>query len=131
MLIGASFIPTLLRGFSGQQVVHHRLFSVVGIFRHQLLNLLIIPFGQLQQRLLGLLTGATTFTANEPAAGVRPGAEDATQEPFHSKQHHNAEDQDDHQARHAGFDIVVIGLDQNVALMASKHWPQNDPGDQQ
>ena len=75
MLVGASFIPSLLSGFCRQQVVHNRLLSVIGIFRHQLLNLLIVAFRQLQQRLLGLLTGATTFAAHEPAAGMRAGAE--------------------------------------------------------
>jgi hypothetical protein len=53
--------------------VHDRLFGVIGIFRHQLFNLLVIAFRQFQQRLLGLLTRAAALTADEPAARVRAG----------------------------------------------------------
>ncbi|SQB40809.1 Uncharacterised protein [Citrobacter koseri] len=81
MLISARFVTTLLRGFGGQQIVYHRLFSVIGILRHQLLNLLVIAFRQLKQRLFGLLTCAAAFTPDKPAASVRAGAENASQQP--------------------------------------------------
>ena len=48
---------------------------MIGIFRHQLLNLLVITFRQFEQRLFGLLTRVTAFTADKPAARMRPGAE--------------------------------------------------------
>ena len=131
MLVGPRFIAALLGRFRRQQIVHHRLFGVIGIFRHQLLNLLVITFRQLKQRLLGLLTRATAFTADKPAARMRPGAENAAQQPFNGEQHHHGEDQDDHQPGHAGLDIVIIGLDQDVALMPGDHRAKHDPGDQQ
>ena len=131
MLIGAGLIASLLRRLSGQQIVNNRLFCMVGIFRHQLFNLLIVAFGQLQQRLLGLLTGATALTANEPAARVNPGTENPTQDPFHCQQDDHTQDQDDHQPCHAGFDVVVIGLDQYVTLVTREHRSQYNPGDQQ
>ena len=95
MLVGAGFIATLLGGFCRQQVVHNGLLSVIGIFRHQLLNLLIIALRQLQQRLLGLLTRAATLAAHEPAAGMCAGAENAPQQPLNGKQHYHGEDHDD------------------------------------
>ena len=79
MLVGACFITALLRGFGSQQIVHHRLFSVIGIFRHQLFNLLIIAFRQFQQRLFGLLTCTATLTPDKPPTGVRASAEDPPQ----------------------------------------------------
>ncbi|MNP04652.1 hypothetical protein D3C76_965750 [compost metagenome] len=59
------------------------------------------------------------------------GSENTTQDPFDRKQHHHGQDQDDHQARNAGFDVVVIGLDQDISLMTRNQRPKNDPGDQQ
>ena len=131
MLVGAGFVTPLLRCLGGQQIVHHRLFGMVSIFRHQLFNLLIVTLGQLKQCLLSLLTGAAAFTANEPATRMRTGTENSAQDPLNRKEHHHTEDQDDHQTRYAGFDVVVIGLDQDVTLMTGKHRPQDDPGDQQ
>ncbi len=131
MLVSAGFITALLGRFGGQKIVHHRLFCVISVFRHQLFNLLIIAFGQLQQRLFRLLTGAATLTTNEPAACMGTGTENTAQDPFNGKQDHDAEDQNDRQPRYAGFNVVVVGLDQDVSLMARKHRPQDDPGDQQ
>ena len=74
VLVGTSFVTALLSSFCRQQVIHYRLFCMIGVFRHQLFNL--------------------------------------------------------HQTRHAGFDIVIIRLDQYVALVTGNHWTDNDPGDQ-
>ncbi len=104
---------------------------MIGVLRHQLLNLLIVAFGQFEQRLFGLLAGAAALTANEPATGMRSGTEDAAQDPFDRQKRHHRQDQNDHQSGHAGFDIVVIGLDQHVTLMTSQHRTEHDPGDQQ
>ena len=104
---------------------------MVGVFRHQLFNLLIVTLGKLKQRLFGLLAGAAAFTTNEPAARVGTGAENTAQDPLDRKQHHHAEDQNDRQAGYAGFNVVVIRLDQDVTLMTRKHRSQHDPGDQQ
>ena len=93
MLIRTGFITALLRCFGSQKIVHHRLFCMVGIFRHQLFNLLIIAFGELKQRLLGLLTRTTTLAANEPAARMRAGTENTAQDPFDCQQYDDAEDQ--------------------------------------
>ena len=131
MLIGAGFVTALLRRFGSEQIIHHRLFGMVGVFRHQLFNLLIVTLGKLKQRLFGLLAGAAAFTANEPAARVGTGAENTAQDPLDRKQHHHAEDQNDRQAGYAGFNVVVIRLDQDVTLMTRKHRSQHDPGDQQ
>ena len=131
VLISAGFVTALLRCFGRQQIVHHRLFGVVGVFRHQLFNLLIVTLCELKQRLLGLFTGAAALTANEPAAGMGTGTENTAQDPLDRKQHHHAEDQNDRQTRYAGFNVVVIGLDQDITLMTRKHRSQDDPGDQQ
>ncbi len=131
MLIGAGLVTTLLSCFSSQQIVHDGLFGVIGVFGHQLFHLLIIALGELNQRLLGLLTGATALAANEPATGMGTGAENTAQDPLQRQQHHNAQDQNDHQTRYAGFDVVIVGLDQHVSLVTGKHRPKDDPGDQQ
>ena len=78
-----------------------------------------------------MLTRATAFTADKPAARMRSGAENAAQQPFDGEQHHHGEDQNDHQPGDAGLDIVIIGLDQDVALMPGDHRAKHDPGDQQ
>ena len=131
MLVGARFVTALLSRFCRQQVIHYRLFCMIGIFRHQLLNLLIVTFCQFEQRLFGLLTGATTLTTHKPPTGMCAGAENSAQQPFNRKQDDHGDDQDDHQARHAGFDIVVIRLDQHVTLMTGYHRTDDDPSDQQ
>ena len=129
VLVGTSFVTALLSSFCRQQVIHYRLFCMIGVFRHQLFNLLIIAFCQLEQRLLRLLTGATTLPTDKPSAGMRASAENSAQQPFNRKQDDHCDDQNDHQTRHAGFDIVIIRLDQYVALMTGNHWTDNDPGD--
>ena len=48
MLIRPGFITTLLGRFRRQQIVHHRLLGMIGVLRHQLLNLLIVAFRQLE-----------------------------------------------------------------------------------
>ncbi|SAH04847.1 Uncharacterised protein [Enterobacter cloacae] len=59
------------------------------------------------------------------------GTENTTQEPLHCQQNDHTQDQDNHQPCYAGFDVVVIGLDQYVTLVTRKHRPQYNPGDQQ
>ncbi|MNP29917.1 hypothetical protein D3C76_1229660 [compost metagenome] len=103
---------------------------MIGIARQQFFNLLVITFGQFYQRGLGLLTRTAAFAAQEPAASAGAGAEDAAQDPLDHQQHHKQQDTHDHQAGDAGFDIVVIGLNQHIALMAGQHRPNHHAGDQ-
>ncbi|MNI50517.1 hypothetical protein D3C73_1051810 [compost metagenome] len=131
MLISASFITTLLSRFCCQKIIDYRLFRVIGIFRHQFFNLLIVAFCQLEQSLLGLLTCTAALATHKPAARMRTGAENTAQQPFNRKQNDHGDDQDDHQTRHAGFNVVVVCLDQHVSLMTGDHWADDDPGDQQ
>ncbi|MNZ74816.1 hypothetical protein D3C78_932770 [compost metagenome] len=130
VLVSAEIVTALLRGLGGQQVVHHRLFGVIGVARQQFFDLLVIAFGQFDQSGLGLLARTAAFTPQEPAAGMSTGAEDAAQDPFDHQQHDKQQDAHDHQAGDAGFDIVVIGLNQHIALMAGQHRPDHHAGDQ-
>ena len=131
MLVSTHFIAALLGGFRCQQIVNQRLFRVIGIFRHQLLNLLIIAFRKLQQRLFCLLARATTLTAHKPAAGMRAGTEDPTQQPLQCKEDHQRQHQHDRKTRDAGFNVVVIGLDQHITLMPGEHRAKHDSGEKQ
>ncbi|CNI33570.1 Uncharacterised protein [Yersinia massiliensis] len=86
ILVSAELITTLLSRFCRQQIVHHRLLSMIGVAREQLLDLFEITFGQFDQRGLCLLTGAGTFAAHKPAASTGTGAEDPAQYPFNDQE---------------------------------------------
>lgn len=57
------------------------------------------------------------------------GVENVVQQLFNGEQYYYGEDQDDYQFGYVGFDIVIIGLDQDVVLMFGDYWVKYDFGD--
>lgn len=78
-----------------------------------------------------MLVGAMIFATVEPAAGTCAGPKQSADGPFDDKEDDKRQNENNHQTGNAGFNIVIVGLNQHITLMTGDKRTEYNAREQQ